>query len=330
MSLLDGFLQAPHTPALSRWLHELEPLAKQKLEASGHGDYPRWRLALDQLPTLPVERVDLSAEAVSCFAASPISTADHEQLAAALMQLSPWRKGPFDLFGVRIDAEWRSNQKWHRVAPHLHALNGRNVLDVGSGNGYYAMRMLGAGAASVVGLDPGLLFNLQFHAINRYCGQTRAAVLPLAGEVLEQHPFPFDTVFSMGVLYHRRDPQAHLRTLLDSLRPGGQLILETLVIDDARANFVNGQRYANMRNIWYLQNSTDLLELIAAAGFDDARCVDFSHTTVSEQRQTSWMTFHSLAQALEPGDSSRTIEGHPAPCRVIVTAVKPAVTALEQ
>jgi tRNA (mo5U34)-methyltransferase len=27
----------------------------------------------------------------------------------ALMGLSPWRKGPFDLFGVHVDTEWRSD-----------------------------------------------------------------------------------------------------------------------------------------------------------------------------------------------------------------------------
>ena len=38
-----------------------------------------------------------------------------------LQTLQPWRKGPFSLFGVHIDTEWRSDWKWSRVAPHLSA-----------------------------------------------------------------------------------------------------------------------------------------------------------------------------------------------------------------
>jgi tRNA (mo5U34)-methyltransferase len=322
MSLLDDFLSGPHTPELREWLDVIGPLAVSKLEASGHGDYPRWRDALQQLPQLPVACTQLNNDAVGCRSESALNADQHQQLERALRQLSPWRKGPFNLFGVHIDAEWRSDRKWHRVLPHLHTLSGRQVLDVGCGNGYYAMRMLGAGAASVVGLDPGLLFNLQFHAINHYCQQYQAAVLPLPGEILGEQPFEFDTVFSMGVLYHRRDPQAHLQTLYHCLRPGGQLVLETLVIDDPAATFINGERYANMRNVWYLESTSNLLDLVAACGFTDARCVDFHHTDSSEQRQTEWMTFHSLAHALDPADPTRTIEGHPSPRRVIVTAIK--------
>ena len=64
-----------------------------------------------------------------------------------LHALQPWRKGPFSLFGVQIDTEWRSDWKWNRVAPHLSPLAGRRVLDVGCGNGYYGWRMCAAGAA---------------------------------------------------------------------------------------------------------------------------------------------------------------------------------------
>lgn len=322
MSLLDPSLRAAHSPGLARWLQQLAPLARDKLEASGHGDYPRWRAAVAQLPDMTADQVDLNADAITC--STPAGGDSAGPLRDALMQLSPWRKGPFELFDVLIDAEWRSHLKWRRVAPHLHPLKGRDVLDVGCGNGYYALRMLGAGAASVVGLDPGLLFNLQFHAINRYCRCDRVVVLPLPGEYLDQHRYEFDTVFSMGVLYHRRDPPAHLQTLHACLRPGGQLLLETLVLEDNPAQFNRGQRYANMKNVWYLPDTVQLLEQVAAAGFAEPRCVDICQTTTDEQRQTPWMTFHSLAQAIDPADPGRTIEGHPAPRRAIVTAVKPA------
>jgi len=48
--------------------------------------------------------------------------------------------------------------------------------------------------------------------------------------------------------------------------------------------------------------------------------VDVGQTSVEEQRRTPWMTFHSLAQFLDPDDPGLTIEGLPAPRRAILTA----------
>ena len=33
--------------------------------------------------------------------------------------LHPWRKGPFQIAEHEIDAEWRSDQKWDRIAPRV-------------------------------------------------------------------------------------------------------------------------------------------------------------------------------------------------------------------
>jgi tRNA (mo5U34)-methyltransferase len=52
----------------------------------------------------------------------------------------------------------------------------------------------------------------------------------------------------------------------------------------------------------------------------DIQVIDESMTTVSEQRSTEWMTFESLREALDPADSTLTVEGWPAPHRVVVTA----------
>lgn len=322
MNSLDAFLTAAHPAPLAQWLKQLAPMAIDKLQHSGHGDYPRWQAALQQLPALETTTSHYQAAAVSCAGPGRPTAVQIQSLRSALMQLSPWRKGPFELFGLPIDAEWRCDLKWQRLQPHLQPLAGKSVLDVGCGNGYYCLRMLGAGASRVIGLDPSLLFNLQFHAINHYCRQTQAMVLPLAGEVLADSPHPFDSVFSMGVLYHRRDPAHHLETLLGCLRPGGQLVLETLVIDTDYHGFRAGGRYANMRNVWFLPSVEELLRQLRSLGFSEPECVDLSYTTPAEQRPTDWMQFHSLAHALDPDDGSKTIEGHPAPCRAIVTAFK--------
>ena len=47
-------------------------------------------------------------------------------------------------------------------------LEGKMILDVGCGNGYYSLRMQGDGAKSVIGIDPSMLFMMQFKAIMHF------------------------------------------------------------------------------------------------------------------------------------------------------------------
>src|SRR5690606_179086 len=129
-----------------------------------------------------------------------------EQVEQALRQLMPWRKGPFRLFGVEVDTEWRSDWKWQRIAPHISSLDGRSVLDVGCGSGYHCWRMWAAGARQVVGIDPTLLYLFQFLVLKRYQLQAPVWYAPVRLEEMPAIGQYFDTVFSMGVLYHRRSP----------------------------------------------------------------------------------------------------------------------------
>jgi tRNA (mo5U34)-methyltransferase len=244
-----------------------------------------------------------------------------QHLRALLMELHPWRKGPFELFGVHIDSEWRSDLKWGRLEGAIAPLSGRLVLDVGCGNGYYGWRMLGAGADLVLGIDPALRYNLQFHAVRRLLGALPFGMLPLALEDLPTGLACFDTVFSMGILYHRRSPLDHLLSLRGCLRPGGELVLETLVIDggDDRALIPEG-RYAQMPNVWFLPSCPALARWLRRCGFRDVALLNCSATTTTEQRSTEWMRFHSLRDFLMPDNPKLTVEGLPAPLRAIFTA----------
>jgi tRNA (mo5U34)-methyltransferase len=307
------------TPALAPLLAKVpQDLAAE----TRHGDLPRWLAALAALPALTPTSVELN-QTLRIGEPDQLSAEQREELRAILMQLHPWRKGPIELFGLTIDTEWRSDWKWNRVLPHLSPLQGRQVLDVGCGNAYHCWRMAGAGAAFVLGIDPHLLFNLQYWVLRRFLPEPEVHLLPLALEDLPDNLQAFDTVFSMGVLYHRRSPFDHLLALRNCLRPGGELVLETLVIEGASGQtLVPPDRYARMPNVWFIPTCTTLAAWLEKAGYSDVHLVDVTTTALDEQRATPWMTFESLREALNPQDSTRTVEGHPAPCRAVFVARK--------
>ncbi|QIB64800.1 tRNA 5-methoxyuridine(34)/uridine 5-oxyacetic acid(34) synthase CmoB [Kineobactrum salinum] len=306
---------------LRGWAELLPGQIAAGLSPQRYGDLPRWLRALEALPEIAPSRCHLDRSRVGADCDPPLDTTLSAALRDTLQQLHPWRKGPFELFGVHIDTEWRSDWKWERLRAHIDDLDGRRVLDVGCGSGYHCWRMAGAGAAEVIGIDPTPLFVLQYWALRKYLRQPQVWVLPLGIQHLPAGLAAFDTVFSMGVLYHRRSPLDHLQELKDCLRPGGQLVLETLVIEGGPgASLVPEGRYARMGNVWFLPSCDTLLGWLRKLGLVDATLVDVSVTSTAEQRSTEWMRFHSLANFLDPDDSSRTIEGHPAPRRAVVTA----------
>ena len=307
---------------LRDWLREMPNQFSRGMSEKRFGDLPRWRAAIAALPSLTTEVIDLDTSAITAHGAA--NEAAVIELETALRGLHPWRKGPYSLFGVNIDTEWRSDFKWDRLAQAIDSLEGRCVLDVGCGSGYHCWRMKGAGAAEVIGVDPTPLFVLQFKAIQHYLNIDTVHVLPLALEQLPPKLKVFDTTFSMGVLYHRRSPIDHLTDLRDTLVPGGQLVLETLVIQgDEDTVFVPPDRYARMGNVWFLPSPAALMKWVSKAGFIDVALIDVNQTTVAEQRSTDWMTFYSLSKFLDSADHNKTVEGHPAPMRAIVTARSP-------
>ncbi|WP_295876126.1 tRNA 5-methoxyuridine(34)/uridine 5-oxyacetic acid(34) synthase CmoB [uncultured Zhongshania sp.] len=309
-------------PELANWRQSLPAQIAAGLSEDRYGDLPRWKDALAALPNLSPETTTLDRSRVG--ADGPINEEQRQQLHDALKGLHPWRKGPYDLFGVHIDTEWRSDWKWDRLKDAIAPLAGRNVLDVGCGSGYHCWRMRGAGANLVVGIDPTPLFVMQYFALQKYLCDNSVAVLPMGIEHLPEKLQAFDTTFSMGILYHRRSPFDHLIALRDSLRRGGQLVLETLVIEGGPGQvLVPEDRYSKMGNVWFIPTTDTLEAWLKKAGFKSPQLIDVSQTTCEEQRSTDWMTFHSLAEFLNPEDSNQTIEGYPAPRRATFIAEKP-------
>lgn len=303
----------PCIPWLAECVARHEMAITQRLS---HGDLARWNQALADLPRQGKHPLfDTPAVGLRDFPES-----ERAALESALKRLMPWRKGPFQFGGLTIDTEWRSDWKWDRIAPHLH-LAGQRVLDVGSGSGYHLWRLYGAGAREVLGIDPSVLFHCQFAAVSALVGDHPVASLPVTLDAFQAGDVRFDTVLSMGVLYHRKDPIGHLEQLQTLLTPGGTLVLETLVIEgDSTAVLVPQARYARMNNVWFLPSVDHLMRWLDRLGFVEITHRGTTVTTVEEQRHTAWMQFESFDKALDPHDLSLTIEGLPRPRRAFITA----------
>jgi tRNA (mo5U34)-methyltransferase len=237
----------------------------------------------------------------------------------------PWRKGPYQIGNLPLESEWRGDMKWNRIKDHIKPLAGKSVLDVGSGNGYFTYLMAMQGAEIAIGIEPFLLFNYQFQAIRTLISQPlKAYVLPLKlGQMPEESSF--DSVFSMGVLYHQRDHMLHLKQLMEVMTDNGELILETLIIDQQHGDqIIPEDRYARMRNIWCLPSTDTLLTWLQTAGFKNIKLVDVTKTMPEEQRATYWIgdNTQSIKDFLDPNDDNLTIEGLPAPKRAVFMCQK--------
>lgn len=303
------------------WVKLLPQQLAHAFDVTRHGRLSQWQALIENTSATPGIQCLLDVDAIQIGESKDLTGVAREQLENQLRTLHPWRKGPYNLFGIRIDSEWRSDWKWARLKNHIAPLDNKRVLDVGCGNGYHCWRMLGAKAKMVVGIDPLLLNVMQFQIIKKLHGEAPVYVLPLGIEELPYGLKAFDTVFSMGVLYHRRSPIDHLLELRDCLKPGGELVLESLVIDGRLGETLLPEgRYANMRNVWFLPSCETLISWLKRCGFNNIRRVDITTTLVEEQRSTEWMQFHSLKDFLNAENPQLTCEGHPAPKRAIFIA----------
>lgn len=336
MSLpLQPLWEQLHRWGLDRWAAELPSIVDRCIADDHRGNWTgmlstidRWQLdqsRLDQsrlsggAPAVATWAINNDAVVVEpAFQASPRQT---ERLFSILKSIGPWRKGPFELAGIRIDAEWRSNLKWDRFGDVVD-WNGRLVLDIGSGNGYYGWRMIDAGAAYVLGVDPTPRSVIQFELMRRMIPMpANHFILPIADTDLPGTTSFFDAVVSAGVLYHHASPIEHLRTIRGSMNVDAVAIIETITIDSADAEvLVPVDRYAQMPNVWMIPSTPMLLRWMRRTGFCDLQVVDRTVTTPDEQRSTDWMTQRSLESGLDPHDARKTVEGYPAPVRTIIRA----------
>ncbi len=320
----------------NEWLAKLPHWLANIKDKNLYAHAPAYLSAVERLPKISAHHnrgVNLNANALDI--SLDWTTGEFKQTQALLKNLMPWRKGPFSIGNEEnqlfIDTEWHSDWKWQRVLPHLSNLHNRRILDVGGGSGYHGWRMAGQGAKTVIIIDPSCLFYHQFMAIRHFVGDTdkneyghyRTHYIPVPLEELPIQSQLFDTVFSMGVLYHRASPFEHLNLLKGQLAKGGELVLETLVIEgDENSVLVPKNRYAKMNNVYFIPSVSALTMWLEKVGFSEVRCVDIDVTSTEEQRATEWMTYQSLSNFLDPNNPSKTVEGYPAPMRAVFIAKK--------
>ena len=233
-----------------------------------------------------------------------------EKVAKALM---PWRKGPFKIGDLFIDSEWQSFIKYNMLEKHFD-LEGKVVADVGCNNGYYMFRMLSQNPKKVVGFDPMAIFKLQFDFINHFVKSDKLKYELLGVEHLPFYEEKFDTIFCLGVLYHRSDPVAMLKQLKQALKDGGEVILDTFIIEGEDEIALTPKRYAKMRNIYFIPTINALKNWAEVAKFKEFEVLEIKPTDLNEQRKTDWIEGESLNNFLNE-DGTKTIEGYPPPIR---------------
>ena len=317
--MLKDFEKDCNMTHLSSICTSLVELSKQAFEVN-NGNIPKWENAIANIQKIQPGQVSFKHPYVAINA-----DANNAELTQALKQLMPWRKGPYQIGELKLESEWRGDMKWDRLKDHIKPLAGKTVLDVGSGNGYFTYLMAMQSADIAIGIEPFLLFNYQFQAIRTLIKHPpKAYILPLK---LEQMPegLLFDSVFSMGVLYHQKDHMLHIQQLKNVMAKDGELILETLIIDKQHGDqIIPEDRYARMRNVWCLPSTDTLHSWLQTAGFKNIKLVDVTKTTSEEQRATHWIgdTTQSIKDFLDPNDDNLTIEGLPAPKRAIFICQK--------
>lgn len=246
---------------------------------------------------------------------------DKNRVKEVARMMMPWRKGPFELFDTYIDTEWKSNIKYNLLRAHFN-LKDKRVADIGCNNGYYLFRMQEDSPKLLVGFDPSALYKTQFDFINHFV-QSKIVYELLGVEHLEFYEEKFDTIFCLGVLYHRSDPVAMLKSLFKGLDKEGEVILDTFYIDgDEEMSLCPASSYSKIPNIYFVPTVAALKNWCLRAGFNSFEVLETSTTDTNEQRKTEWIEGQSLEDFLDPNDKSKTVEGYPAPKRVYVKLIK--------
>jgi tRNA (mo5U34)-methyltransferase len=289
---------------------QLNKIRKEKAKQFTFKNIAPLKKMIDNLPKFKVDSVKFNN------AIEIDGEFDEELIYETAKNLMPWRKGPFRIGKTFIDSEWQSFIKYNLLEKHIN-LENKIVADVGCNNGYYMFRMLSQNPKKVVGFDPMALFKLQFDFINHFVKSEKLHYELLGVEHLPLYEHKFDTIFCLGVLYHRSDPVTMLKQLKQSLHQGGEAIIDTFIIESDEEIALCPNRYAKMRNVYFIPSIPTLKNWAEIAKFKEFEVLEIKPTDLHEQRKTNWIEGESLNNFLNE-DGSKTIEGYPPPIRAYV------------
>ncbi len=282
----------------------------------------RYSLPWQSIKHIHAQHLEMANDKVIIGHPDEIDNKDRDLIHQAMTTFMPWRKGPYQVFGIDIDAEWQSFRKWNRLKGELPDLKDKVIADIGASNGYYMFRMAAHNPKAVVGFEPYLHHWFTFQSLNTMAGLTNLHQELFGVEDMGLFPNSFDVVFLMGVLYHRISPLECLKEVKKAMKKGGTLIVESQAIPGKEpvALFPAG-RYAKVPGTYFVPTGACLANWLARAGFSDIKIFCQHPMSSKEQRRTPWMTFESYADFIDPNNENLTVEGYPAPIRVFVKAV---------
>ena len=300
-----------------------EHKTRQKWVNQHKKGFLRYREPCRFLSQYQAKELEFDKDVVSIGSAQEITSADRQNIHNNLRAFMPWRKGPFSVFGTAIDAEWRSERKWQRLVPMLPDLRNKVVADIGCNNGYYMFRMVPYQPKVVIGFEPSVQHYYCFQALRNMAGLTNFHIDLLGVEHIGLFPETFDVIFLLGIIYHRPSPIDVLKDIFTALKPGGTLLLESQAIpgEEPIALFPE-KTYAKVPGTYFVPTGQCLVNWMQRAGFKNTQLFHSHPMSSEEQRKTDWMTFESFSDFIDPQDSSLTIEGYAAPCRVFLSGMK--------
>ncbi len=303
----------------------LEQIRQERAKSLKFKNILPLREALLKLPD--VKNIEIELDNIIKINSQAITNQQKEEIKKFALSLKPWRKGPFEIFETFIDSEWQSWMKYNLLEPYF-SLKDKTIADIGCNNGYYMFRMLKQSPKKIVGFDPSPLFKTQFDFINKYIKSDIVYEL-LGVEHLDIYDTKFDTIFCLGVLYHRSDPVSTLKSLKKALNKNGELFLDTFMIDgDQDIALTPKERYSKIPNIYFIPTIPALKNWLFRAGFKDIKILEIKKTDSKEQRKTDWIESESLENFLDTNNPNLTIEGYPAPKRVYIQATVKQINTL--
>ncbi|MDY0132249.1 MAG: tRNA 5-methoxyuridine(34)/uridine 5-oxyacetic acid(34) synthase CmoB [Desulforegulaceae bacterium] len=306
--------------SLSSSLKEIVYKKNKLIDSNSNKLISNFKLSYENLPDLKPDYLELDKREIGCFLKKELSFDEKINLEEKLKKFIPWRKGPFDIFGVKINSEWDSYLKWKRFEDKID-FNNKVVLDIGSSNGYYLFKAAGKNIKFGLGIEPYTPYYFQFQVINKYLGLKNIGTIPITFNELPVLEGFYDLVFLMGVLYHRKSPLDMLIRIRELMKKDSELILENLIISDQEPiALIPEKRYAQMNNVYFVPSIKTLEIWLKKAGFYEIECLDISKTDFNEQRVTDWTFKKSLKDFLDPLDKTKTKEGYPAPIRAVLRA----------